>query len=68
MSTGPATCPEVTGIPAAQYIRMSTEHQQYSTENQSDVVLRQDIDEIQSAVGNGADLSRHEIENYFRRA
>lgn len=25
-------------VPAAQYIRMSTEHQQYSTENQSDVV------------------------------
>lgn len=26
-------------IPAAQYIRMSTEHQQYSTENQSDVII-----------------------------
>lgn len=25
-------------IPAAQYIRMSTEHQQYSTENQSDAI------------------------------
>jgi DNA invertase Pin-like site-specific DNA recombinase len=25
-------------IPAAQYVRMSTEHQQYSTENQSDVI------------------------------
>ena len=25
-------------VRAAQYIRMSTEHQQYSTENQSDVV------------------------------
>jgi DNA invertase Pin-like site-specific DNA recombinase len=25
-------------IPAAQYIRMSTEHQQYSTENQADVI------------------------------
>ena len=25
---------------AAQYVRMSTEHQQYSTENQSDVILR----------------------------
>ena len=24
--------------PAAQYIRMSTEHQQYSTENQADVI------------------------------
>jgi DNA invertase Pin-like site-specific DNA recombinase len=27
-------------IPAAQYVRMSTEHQQYSTENQSEVILR----------------------------
>jgi DNA invertase Pin-like site-specific DNA recombinase len=27
-------------ISAAQYVRMSTEHQQYSTENQSDVILR----------------------------
>jgi len=26
-------------VPAAQYVRMSTEHQQYSTENQSDVIL-----------------------------
>lgn len=25
-------------IRAAQYVRMSTEHQQYSTENQSDVI------------------------------
>lgn len=25
-------------IPAAEYVRMSTEHQQYSTENQSDVI------------------------------
>ena len=25
-------------IRAAQYVRMSTEHQQYSTENQSDVL------------------------------
>ncbi len=25
-------------VPAAQYVRMSTEHQQYSTENQSDVI------------------------------
>ena len=25
-------------IPAAQYIRMSTEHQQYSTENQADII------------------------------
>lgn len=27
-------------IPAALYVRMSTEHQQYSTENQSDAMLR----------------------------
>lgn len=26
--------------PAAQYVRMSTEHQQYSTENQADVIGR----------------------------
>jgi DNA invertase Pin-like site-specific DNA recombinase len=34
--------PEITPglVPAAQYVRMSTEHQQYSTENQSDVILR----------------------------
>ncbi len=25
-------------IPAAQYVRMSTEHQQYSSENQEDVI------------------------------
>jgi DNA invertase Pin-like site-specific DNA recombinase len=25
-------------VPAAQYVRMSTEHQQYSTENQSGVI------------------------------
>jgi DNA invertase Pin-like site-specific DNA recombinase len=27
-------------IPAAQYVRMSTEHQCYSTENQSDAILQ----------------------------
>jgi DNA invertase Pin-like site-specific DNA recombinase len=27
-------------IPAAQYVRMSTEHQRYSTENQSDAILQ----------------------------
>jgi DNA invertase Pin-like site-specific DNA recombinase len=34
--------PEITTglVPAAQYVRMSTEHQQYSTENQADVILR----------------------------
>ena len=34
----PALSPPV--IRAAQYVRMSTEHQQYSTENQSDAILR----------------------------
>jgi len=33
-----AVQPEVDAKPAAQYIRMSTEHQQYSTENQADVI------------------------------
>jgi hypothetical protein len=27
-------------VPAAQYIRMSTEHQQYSTANQADAIVR----------------------------
>jgi len=27
-------------LPAAQYLRMSTEHQQYSLENQSDAIRR----------------------------
>lgn len=27
-------------VPAARYARMSTEHQRYSTENQSDVILQ----------------------------
>src|SRR3982751_129802 len=31
----PPTCPR---IRAAQYVRMSTEHQQYSTSNQEDVI------------------------------
>ena len=26
-------------VPAAQYVRMSTEHQQYSTSNQGDIIL-----------------------------
>jgi len=30
--------PEVDAKPAAEYIRMSTEHQQYSTENQADMI------------------------------
>lgn len=35
-SPPPSSSRELT--PAAQYVRMSTEHQQYSTENQSDVI------------------------------
>src|SRR4051812_37915143 len=31
-------------LPAAQYIRMSTEHQQYSTENQADVIRDYSVD------------------------
>lgn len=27
-------------VPAAQYVRMSTEHQQYSTENQRDAIAK----------------------------
>ena len=34
------TQPEPKPMRAAQYVRMSTEHQQYSTENQSDVIAR----------------------------
>lgn len=34
----PPTSPTEDAKPAAQYIRMSTEHQQYSTENQADVI------------------------------
>ncbi|HEV2515156.1 MAG TPA: recombinase family protein [Devosia sp.] len=30
--------PEAAGIRAAEYVRMSTEHQQYSTENQADIL------------------------------
>src|ERR1700728_5021934 len=29
-----------TAIPVAEYVRMSTEHQQYSTENQSQIIHR----------------------------
>jgi DNA invertase Pin-like site-specific DNA recombinase len=36
-----AIAPPLLGlIAAAQYVRMSTEHQQYSTENQGDAILR----------------------------
>ena len=34
----PATNPLASPIPVAQYVRMSTEHQQYSTENQRDLI------------------------------
>ena len=30
--------PQSDRVPAAQYVRMSTEHQQYSTSNQGDVI------------------------------
>jgi DNA invertase Pin-like site-specific DNA recombinase len=36
----PATPVSPGQIAAAQYVRMSTEHQQYSTENQGDAILR----------------------------
>src|SRR5690242_1296280 len=36
MSNTPPT--SLSKVPAAQYVRMSTEHQQYSTENQRDVI------------------------------
>lgn len=36
--SAPPPNPEMKPIPVAQYVRMSTEHQQYSTENQSDVI------------------------------
>lgn len=38
-------------VPAAQYVRMSTEHQQYSTENQRDAILRY-------ATGHGMEIIR----------
>src|SRR5262245_57079939 len=37
-STNATTSAAQPAIRAAQYIRMSTEHQQYSTENQADVI------------------------------
>ena len=43
-------------IPAAQYVRMSTEHQCYSTENQSDAIL-------QYAVRYGFDVVRTYTDN-----
>jgi DNA invertase Pin-like site-specific DNA recombinase len=36
MRSDPLSAPAMQGIPAAQYVRMSTEHQQYSTANQAD--------------------------------
>jgi len=42
---------------AAQYVRMSTEHQQYSTENQSDKILeyaaRHDIEIVRTYADEG---------------
>ncbi len=38
-ATPPGLTPEKQTIRAAQYVRMSTEHQQYSTLNQQDVIL-----------------------------
>src|SRR5690606_17944726 len=35
---GPAADAPQSSTPAAEYVRMSTEHQQYSTENQRDVI------------------------------
>src|ERR1700724_2683555 len=43
-------------VPAAQYMRMSTEHQRYSTENQSDAIL-------QYAVRYGFDIVRTYADN-----
>ena len=40
-----------TKIRAAQYVRMSTEHQQYSTENQADVIR-------EYAAKNGVEIAR----------
>src|SRR6266576_824983 len=34
----PSSQPSLSAIRAAEYVRMSTEHQQYSTENQQDVI------------------------------
>ncbi len=43
-------------VPAAQYVRMSTEHQRYSIENQSDAIL-------QYAVRCGFDIVRTYADN-----
>src|SRR6202045_2352548 len=43
-------------VPAAQYVRMSTDHQRYSTENQSDAIL-------QYAVRYGFDIVRTYADN-----
>jgi DNA invertase Pin-like site-specific DNA recombinase len=32
--------PKTEAIPAAEYVRMSTEHQQYSTENQRNIIRK----------------------------
>ena len=36
----PTPIPISKPVRAAQYVRMSTEHQQYSTENQAEVIAR----------------------------
>jgi DNA invertase Pin-like site-specific DNA recombinase len=36
----PATNPQLSPNRAAQYVRMSTEHQQYSPQNQSDTIIK----------------------------
>lgn len=38
--SGEAAPPDAPNIRAAQYVRMSTEHQEYSTDNQSDAIQR----------------------------
>ena len=45
-------------IRAAQYVRMSTEHQQYSTENQADVLR-------EYAAKRGMDAFRFDNLDYF---
>ena len=53
-------------VPAAQYIRMSTEHQQYSTENQADMIESMGenrADAIESNTQNRAEAVRDAGEN-----
>lgn len=39
-------------IPAAAYVRMSTDHQQYSTNNQSDIITKYAEDIASKSYGN----------------